>query len=264
MQEGSDLIQLAATGNVAAQLGLVDHAIAAGAAGTCRKIEALAAAETWARLAAAGGGADESRALVGVLLARAEFEVGRCSVYNAQWYEGEARRVLKLLVSLDDEDAKQALEELGEPPEGEHNAPDVLVFKNLSAAAKGDLTALGSLCDEAFRLLQVGGTDPIEALTAGELYARLGSVSGDADQMRRLAGILLKRAEYEYGEGWAALADNAVAEAAVLLSILVDTGDQSMASWLSILVTESALPAIVTAARHRPTILKFLEPQGTC
>ena len=264
MTDHIDLIQQAAAGSTSAHLGLVDLAIAAGACGSCRQIESLAAAETWARLAAAGGGKDENRALVGVLLARAEFEIGRCAVYNAQWYEGEARRVLKLLMALDDADARQALEELGAPPEGEHHEPDLLVFTNLAAAARGDLAALGSLCDEAFRLLHDGQSDPIEALTAGELYARLASASGDADQMRRLAGVLLKRAEYEYREGWAALADNAVAEATVLLSILVDTGDHSMASWLSMLVNESPMPAIATATRHRPTILKFIEPQGTC
>jgi hypothetical protein len=82
--------------------------------------------------------------------------------------------------------------------------------------------------------------------------------------MRRLAGVLLKRAEYEYREGWAALADNAVAEAAVLLSILVDTGDHSMASWLTALAEEAPLPAIATAARNRATILQFVSPMGAC
>jgi hypothetical protein len=264
MSADHDLIQNAASGSLAAHLGLVDRAMAAGAAGTCRQIESLAAAETWARLAAAAGGRDENRALVGVLLARAEFEIGRCAAYNAQWYEGEARRVLKLLVAMDDADARQALEELGEPPEGEHDEPDVLVFTNHAAAARGDIAALGSLCDEALCLLHGGQSDPIEALTAGELYARLGSVSGDSNQMRRLAGVLLKRAEYEYREGWAALADNAVAEAASLLSILVDTGDHSMVAWLSMLVNESPITAIAAAIRQRPTILKFIDTEGAC
>jgi hypothetical protein len=264
LTDHSDLIQQAAGGSAAAQLGLVELAIAAGKSGCCRQIESLTAAETWARLAAASGGADENWSLVSVLLARAEFEIERCATYNAEWYEGEARRILGLLVLLDDQNAQQALNELAEPQAGEHHGLDIVMLTNLAAAAKGNLTALGSLCDEAFRLLQEGQSDPIEALTAGELYARLASVSGDADHMRRLAGVLLKRAEYEYRDGWAALGDNAVAEAIVLLSILVDSGDRGMATWLSMLVDESSMAAVATAASHRPTILKFIDVKGAC
>ncbi len=264
MHGDGDLVRQAATGNVAAHLSLVDVAIAAGAAGTCRQIESLAAAETWARLAAAVGDVGGHRALAKVLRARSEYEVGRSSVYNAQWYDAEARRVLKVLVALDDEDAKRTLDEMGAPLEGDEHETDVLAFTTLAAAAKGDLNALTSLYDEAFRILHTGQSDPIEALTAGELYARLGSASGDADQMQRLAGALLKRAEYEYDQGWPALADNAVAEAAVLLAILIENGEPSMASRMVLLMEFAPMTAIAVAARYRPDVLKYVETQGTC
>lgn len=264
MADQIDLIQLAAAGSTSAHLGLVDLAISAGACGNCRQIESLAAAETWARLAAAGGGKEENRALVGVLLARVEFEIGRCAVYNAQWYEGEARRVLKLLAALNDPDAAQALEDLGPAPEGDHREPDVVVATNLAAAARGDLRALGSLCDEALQILHSDRSTPIEALTVGELYARLASASGEPDQLRRLAGILLKRSEYEYREGWSAVGDSAVVEAAVIFSILTDAGDLSMAPWLSSLIEDCPISAAATAIRHRPTILAYVEPVGSC
>jgi hypothetical protein len=263
MVAGFDLIERAAAGSSAAQLGLVNEAIEAGASGMVPQFEALAAAETWARIAAARGGVEENRALVGVLLARGEFEIGRGVIYNAQWYEGEARRILRLLIALDDDDARHALATLGDEI-GEHHEPDPQVHRNLLAAAGGDLDALASLYDEALGLMTSGQSDPIEAMTAGELYARLGSAGGDAGHMRKLAGILLKRAEYEYETGRPAVADNAVTEATVLLSILVDTGDGSMATWLGMLVNDSVRPAIAKAIQHRPTILKFIEPEGNC
>lgn len=259
-----DLMQQAAAGSAAAQLGLVDLAMAAGASGAIRQVECLIAAETWARMAASAGGVNAHRALAGVLLTRADFEAARSNAYSARWYEDEARRVLLLLIALDDEDARRALDELGESSDRDHHGPDVALLANLAAAARGDLVALGSLYDEAVRLLAAGQGDPIEALTAAELYARIGATIGDADHLRRLAGTLLKRAEYESRAGRPAIGRNAVTEAATILSILVDTGDQSMAPWLIMLANDSNRPAVMEAARDRPTILKFIEPEGNC
>ena len=264
MTDNIDLIGQAATGSKVAQLGLVHLAMTAGESGAVRHIEALIGAETWARLAAAGGGIDEHWALVRVLLARTEFEISRCVLANAEWYEGEARRVLKLLVALDDEDALQALLELEEGDYPPHHAPDPRVHLNMQLASGGDLSALASLCDEALTLVSSGQSDPFEGLTAAELYARLGSASGDMGHLRRLAGILLERAKHEYHDGSTDLADSVTTEATVLLSILVDTGDHSMATWLTMLVNDSVRPAIAKAIQHRPTILKFIEPEGIC
>ncbi|MEE8612470.1 MAG: hypothetical protein V3V60_07825 [Sphingomonas aquatilis] len=264
MPFNSDLLQQAAAGSTAAQSNLVDLAIAAGASGAVRQIESLIAAETWARLAAANGGIEEQRALVGVLLARAKFEVERCSTESAEWYEGEARRILKLLVALDDADAQRALDELGEPGEVQPDGPDAQELALLSAAARGDTHALDALGEQAMSLFYSGAADALEALTVAELYARLGATSGHLDLMRRLAGVRLKRAEFEYRDGSDALGNDAIADATVLLSILVDGGDASMAPWLRLLVNDAPMTALEGAVRYRPTILKFIEPEGTC
>lgn len=259
-----DLLEQAASGSVAAHLGLVNLAIAAGASGAVRQIESLIAAETWARLAAANGGIEEQRALVGVLLARAEFEVVRCSMDGAAWYDGEARRVLKLLVALDDADAQRALDEMGEPAEDQPEGPDAQELALLSAAAQGDIYALDALSEQAMSLFYSGAANALEALTVAELYSRLGAASGNSGLLRRLAGVRLKRAELEYRDGSEALGDDAITEAAVLLSIMVDCGDASMAHWLQILVNDAPMSALKGAVRHRPTILRFIEPEGAC
>lgn len=264
MEGEANLIQLAASGSTAAQLSLVDLAIAAGTTGAIRRVESLIAAETWARLAAANEGIAEQHALVGVLLTRATFEVERASVDGAAWYDEEARRILKVLVAIDDEDARKALADLGEPGPTQPVGPDVQELAMLCAAARGDLSALDALSEQAMSLVGSGEANALEALTVAELYARLGASSGNAGLMRRLAGVMLKRAEYEYREGWSALGDNALTEAALLLSIMVDDGEPSMAPWLRFLLDDAPKTAIAAAVRFRPTILKFIEPEGMC
>ncbi|MDB5682503.1 MAG: hypothetical protein JWM75_201 [Sphingomonas bacterium] len=55
--------------------------------------------------------------------------------------------MLKLLVAMDEADARQALEELGATPEDEHQDPDVLVCTNLGPQQEAT-SRLGSLYDE--------------------------------------------------------------------------------------------------------------------
>lgn len=264
MNGDGDLIQQAASGSAAAQLGLVSLAIAAGESGAVRQIESLIAAETWARLAAANGGVDEQRALVGVLLARTEFEIERAAVDSAAWYEGETRQVLKLLVALNDADAEKALAEMGVSNREHTSFASVEDMALLAAAARGDLQALDTLSEQAMSLFYAGHANAIEALTVAELYARLGATLGDAGLMRRLAGVRLKRAELEYRDGVAVLGDHAFTEAAILLSIMVDGGDASMAPWLTALLDDAPKAPLTAAVRHRSSILKFVEPQGSC
>lgn len=264
MIELGDLIQQASRGSTSAQLRLVSLAIDAGAAGAIRQIEALTAAETWARLAAAAGGAAENRTLAGVMLARCEFEANRRLPANADWYEAEARRVLQPFASSGDEQASAAIVALGKPKADVHTAPQPAVLVDLAAAAKGDLNALAALHDMSDENLAQRFSETWEALTAGELYARLGAQSGDAGHIKRLAGTLLKRADQEYQDGIVALGDNAVAEAAVLLALLIDTGDRSVSQWLAMIVDNCARRVVARAALHRPTILAFMAPEGAC
>lgn len=263
MEGSAELIRLAAGGSRAAQIGLVDLAIAAGASGQMRQIESLMAAETWARLASSVGEAPEHRALVGVLLARAEFEASRGAVDMTGWYVGEAKRVLKLLAALGDPDANAAIEELG-GRDRQHPEPDAVLMANLTKAANGDFDALATLFDDAYALIGSPACEPLEAFTACELYARLGASQGDSGHIRRLAGIMLKRAEWEHNEGSAELAAAAVSDAVSLLTILVDAGDTAMAPWLSLVVETAPRNCVVKAAATFPTVLRFIDPEGNC
>ncbi|MGJ3629812.1 hypothetical protein AB5I41_28810 [Sphingomonas sp. MMS24-JH45] len=106
-----------------------------------------------------------------------------------------------------------------------------------------------------------GQANGLEALTVAELYARIGHAGrcrADAPAGRRSS----IRAELEHQDGQAALSAAAVTEAIVLLSILVDCGDASMAKWLQIVVSEASKAALSAAVRSRPTILKFVEFEG--
>lgn len=244
--------------------GLIDSAIRQCATGRTRPIEALSAAETWARLAAANGGADELRSLVQVLLARIDFEVTRASVESATWYEAETRRILKLLVAMDDEEARRVLVELGGADQPETDPPSPHDLTLMSAAANGNIDALDALAEQAMTLFHAEGASALETLTIAELYARLGATAGSSALMRRLVGILMKRSEVEYRHGLNVLGDEAYAEAVVVMSIMNDCGDTTMAPWLRSLVEDAPRQPLARAIQRRATILKFVEPEGCC
>lgn len=250
MASGAELLRQAAEGSVAAQLGLIDLALAAGASGFVRQIEGLIAAETWARLAASAGGESERRALAGVLLARAEFEEARSNDYNANWYRDEAN---KLLGACEDDSASP----------GDDPAADQLA-RRLEGAAKGNLVALCQLYDAAAQRILADKGDPIEALVAGELYSRLGSESGDADQLVRLSAILIARSRYEFDAGAYGPAASAIGEAAIILAGLAETGNTEAASWLAEASHSMLSLGIAAAAKFQPAILKYIPSRGNC
>lgn len=264
MPDELDLIQQAAQGSKEAQLGLVDLAIAAGAAGAVRQIESLAAAETWARLAAANGGREENRVLVGVLLTRGDFEASRSAVSAATWYEGEARRVLMMLAEAGDEDAQLALQELGPARDLQEGQPAPNLNEHLVAAGSGEASAFRALYEFAAESILAGRVNAAEALVAGELYARLGMAAGDYEQAECLSAILVARAQYERELGCAALADAAAGEAAIRMAVLADQGNAKVATWLAELARSPIQAGVVAATEFAPTILKYMHVEGTC
>lgn len=263
MAADPDLIQQAATGSVAAQLGLIDVALAAGANGTCRPIESLVAAETLARLAAANGGSDESRALIGVLLARAEFELSRDAIYNAEWYHGQARGVLQNIADAGDPDAAAVLAQVDDEMPAATTL-DGALQAHLRAASQGDLASLTALYDMAAESIIAGQGDLLEALVVAELYARMAAAIGGERHFRRLIAILTARARYEREIGSTPLEQIVTAEAAALMVAAVEGGDRQVLPWLAALVAQPANRGIIAAAVQIPELLNYMPAEGTC
>jgi len=248
----------------------MEQAMIASTVSSVRPVEALISAEIWARFASCTGGRAEVRMLANVLLVRASFELDRGVIPNARWYQHEATERLLSLAAAGDDQAGATLVALADSviPGGEESAADPQAQETfrqqVSAAAHGDVTALSALFEEAIRSMKSGECDALEALTAAELYSRLGSSTGDVGQLRRLAGVLVTRGEYESNGGCPTIARIAMSEATELSSVLVDAGDAEMMPYLEQLLAGKLKPSAVVAAIARPTVLHFIEPEGNC
>lgn len=106
-----DLLDRAARGKADAQAELVDVAIASTECGV-RPIEALTAAELWARMAASHGGLDDMRRLASVLMMRAGYERMHGSVDLAASLDAEALTLLDIGTDHGDELAGRVLAEV--------------------------------------------------------------------------------------------------------------------------------------------------------
>ena len=255
------LIDLAASGDTVAQRVLADAALRAEA---LRPVERLTAAEMWARLAAAGGGLGDSLAFADVLLIRARFELDRQSPNVAASYFEQARDVLEPLRSLGMDGAAERLREL---PDREPSCVDETpaeLYELLRASASGDRTATDRLAAHAVALFNAADCDRVIPLMEAEVFARLGASTGDPAQLRRLAGVLFKRAELEDGAGNVPRAHGAAAEALVILTDLIGAGENEHEDIFDALAGTSFRPAVASAAQQAPAVLARLTPEGSC
>lgn len=112
----ADLYELAATGSVEAQSALLDNALALRGSGHVRPIEALAAAEVYARLAAANTSLGDVsfaniRRLASVLMMRSAYERMHGNPALAATCDAEALTLLDGAADLGDELAGRVLAE---------------------------------------------------------------------------------------------------------------------------------------------------------
>lgn len=144
---------------------------------------------------------------------------------------------------------------------GEELGPEEQV---LCEAAHGDTHALGRIANNLLASIDDRVFPYDETLTAVERFLALGAATGDRTMCQRFVGILYRRAEHEIGQGRHDLGECAAAEATVLLSTLVDLGDESMIPWLNMVAADVARPSVAIAIQHRPSILFHVRSRGAC
>lgn len=92
-------------------------------------------------------------------------------------------------------------------------------------AARGCPVALSALLDEAIAHVS-GEVRPVEALACAELLARMAASHGELVDFRRLASVLMMRANFERQHGSFDHAATLDAEALGVLDIAADDGDE--------------------------------------
>lgn len=105
--------------------------------------------------------------------------------------------------------------------------PDLLSADLLTLAASGSREAQSALVDLALSMDNASRPRPIEALAVAEQWARCASRHGELVDLRRLASVLMMRANYERLHGSVDFATCLDAEALGLLDIAADDGDEA-------------------------------------
>jgi hypothetical protein len=96
----------------------------------------------------------------------------------------------------------------------------------LEQASRGCPLALSALLDQTLALGDDGTVRPVEALACAELLARMAASHGELVDFRRLASVLMMRANFERRHGSADHAATLDAEALGILDIAADDGDE--------------------------------------
>lgn len=245
-------------GNVEALAKLRDVARHAGETGQVSRIEGLAAAECYARLAASVGTADDRRALVTLLLIRAD-ELARMNHPHAG-LRREATHHLKALADAGDDLAGAELLTLANGPGLLPDLPAETsdsIAATFAAAARGDVTALLGMADAAIAMTAFG-SPRFDGLVQAEQYARLAAQMGSLPATMALAAILLLR----WDDGVAGGLDHAV-EALGLALPLVEAGHAPAAVLLSTALLDIFPADLTYLIGHLPALLAHISPEGT-
>lgn len=99
-------------------------------------------------------------------------------------------------------------------------------FSTFDQAARGCPVALSALLDETILHGDGGTVRPVEALACAELLARMAASHGELADFRRLASVLMMRANFERQHGSFDHAATLDAEALGILDIAADDGDE--------------------------------------
>ncbi len=234
---------------------LRDTARRAGDNGLVSQTEALAAAECYARLAAAIGTDQDRREFVAILLCRAD------QLASVGLPDGALRREavehLTALAAGGDDYAAGQLETLQQSSQ----VPDLLPAESIASmastfasAARGDTQALLGMAD-AVMTMTLCGSPRFEGLVQAEQYTRLGVFGGCTASTIALAGVLLLR--WDDGEGL----EHAV-EALGLLMPLVEQDHPQAVGLVTITLMDLAPADLGHLVSRLPALLAHCSPEG--
>ena len=252
-------VDAVANGSAAALSNLRDIARRAGETGQVSCVESLAAAECYARLAAAVGTTQDRRELVSILLVRAE-QLARVNLPHAA-LRREAAEHLTVLAASDDDLAAAQLNALCYVPALSDTLPAETaanIASTFVSAARGDAEALIGMADAAMAMT-LCGHPKFEGLIQAEQYTRLAAQVGNRSAKSALAGVLLLR--WSMGDALSDR-DHAVEAFGILLQV-IDDGDDAVAAMLSVAMCDLPAPDLTYFVRHHPQLLAHCSPGGS-
>lgn len=260
----NDLRKAAVQGSILALSTLCSRVIDGVSQGVLAYDEGLSAAETYAALAAAGGGHAERWNLVSLLLHRVGDHKASGRNDAAMHYEREAVRHLRKLHAAGDTDALAALDELGtvEPADAEAERTSDQIEATLAQAASGDVGALVSVLDGCLTGYTNQTLAPSHALAASEELAWLAAFTGEPSLISKLAGVLALRGFYEWEHGVKDRGALAICEAVGVALFALKQGDEAMADALPQTLEALPPPLLSVVIQTHPGALMFSSTKG--
>jgi hypothetical protein len=260
----NDLRKAAVQGSIAALSTLCSRVIGGVSEGVLAYDDGLSAAETYASLAAAGGGPAERWAYVSLLLHRAGDHKASGRQGAAEFYEREAARHLRKLHAGGDADALAALDELEGSEQIDAAAERVAeeIEATLARAASGDVGAIVSVLDGCLHGYTHQTIVPSHALAVSEELAWLAAYTGEPSLISKLAGVLALRGFYEWEHGEKNRGAVALCEAVGVALFALREGDDNMARLLPETL-ETLPPALLSIViQAHPGALMFSAVKG--
>jgi len=261
------LIERAAAGDIEAHREIIRNVLALD----INPIETTAIAEVHSRFAAAIGGAYDWRNLGHVLMLKGAAALDAGDGATNALSQTEAAWWLDRAADAGDEDAAVDLNRLIETMtavdislslrwrDAAYGAARKRMSDIYHDALMGDTTALDDLYDDAI-LDRYNIRPPVVSLAQAEMFARIGAASGTVEDLRRLAGTLMVRANYDHDNAGLQSAVAPAVEAIVILYDLVDGGADDA------LLTQAigSIPSVILkhAVAERPFLLLFATPEG--
>lgn len=254
-----------------AYLDLARSALDQGDAGTLPTIDALGAAEVFARLAS---GHPDSGRMLGLILLRRRDEAARAGDAHYECMFGSmAMARLDLAADAGDELAAEMLTRVNISADAMVQAKAMLAGSYREeaatedevcrAAGQGDEAALNAVLDEVTAALHNGIRPARDALHLGLTVARVGESFGHRSLSLRLAGVLILLGQLDRQEGQD---DNGLACEVGAIVKLVDLAAEDFPTAEARL--EYAInvmsEAAFAAAAHRPSLVDRLPHSGSC
>jgi hypothetical protein len=254
-----------------AYLDLARSALDQGDAGTLPTVDALGAAEIFARLAS---GHPDSWRILGLVMLRRRDEAARAGDTHYECMFGSmAMARLDLAADAGDELAAEMLTRVNISPDAMAQARAMLAGSYRQEAAtedevcrlagKGDEAALNTVLDEVTAALHNGIRPARDALHLALTVARVGESFGHRSLCLRLVGVLILLGQIDRQEGQhesgLACEVGAIVKLADLAAESFSTAEERLEQAIYIM-SEAAF----AAAAHRPSLIDRLPHLGSC